>query len=1079
MYRDLIFILLFCFSMTFTEVSAFQLPCDSKLWHQKLDSLQTSFDEKVPSAAVLSPILAKAEACFLQKGDSMGYFKCKMLELDHLNREGRSLETINKIQQYKLAEQIEPIATKNASVAADICYVWAFALQDLGKMEAAFLQFEKSARFFEKAKNYDGYTDACLSAAELAYRNNNEFAVVKDYFSKAEQIALKHLDKNSYIFSYLYQTAAAIFYEEGDFVKATEMAEKGLQIELKKTNIDNEKIGAWYKQLSILYAEQLDYNQSLIYALNSISYFQKLDNPYLLIDLYSNICELYYNLEKKKEAFDYFRKCQALIKKTGWHPEQERAAGLYSYRALGACYIKLNMPDSLIAYLTPLLGDIERHNLKIEDAYKYLGAAYQFKRDFKTAEIYLKKTLELNKKRFGNNGNKLAHSYYFLSELYARSNDWDNCLKSLDSLFNMLAVPNDGSGDVLDFEHVVSHRTLTRAFGQRGKAYLAKEMYKDAHQDYELAISLLHYLKDNYSSDASKHYTVEALRPLYEAASHAAYQLQKTGNKNVLSKDFQNLIFEYAENSKATLLNESIVKFRSHYRESLGIPDSILRAEEQMLNQIEEHREMLYSAQQKNDSVAAQKWQGLILEEQRNIEEFDANLDKVYPKYKTMRESQQSIATIAQVQKVLEPGTVLIEYFISEHNAYIFYISKEKSDIKIIEDHSLQDLRAHIKDLRNILTDVHYINKEREQGYQIFINKAYYLYDQYLKHPMLEGNKNLIIVPDREFNYIPYEVLLTAPQDADGPADYARLPYLLKSYTIRYEYSATVMVNHEQKNEHRGNGRVLAFAPLYEQEMDYTNLSTSIKEKRTPKEVNIHKNLSKLAGAQKELQMIETWSDGDFFYNNVASEKNFKELASKPYSVVHLAMHGLVDFDHPSYSALVFTEDLDSIEDNLLYAYEINHLDFRNIDLVVLSACQTGYGKYALGEGVVSLGRSFMHAGVSSIVSTLWELNDQSSVEIMKSFYKNLSLGKPKDEALRDAKLEYLNTHPDMGSHPFFWAGIIQIGDPSPIKLHFNTGLEFLWIVLGAAFISFLISIHLMVKKYKRKGRAMRGTVLY
>jgi hypothetical protein len=135
----------------------------------------------------------------------------------------------------------------------------------------------------------------------------------------------------------------------------------------------------------------------------------------------------------------------------------------------------------------------------------------------------------------------------------------------------------------------------------------------------------------------------------------------------------------------------------------------------------------------------------------------------------------------------------------------------------------------------------------------------------------------------------------------------------------------------------------------------------------------------------------------------------------------------------------------------------------------VLSACQTGYGKYALGEGVVSLGRSFMHAGVSSIVSTLWELNDNSSVELMKIFYYNLSLGKAKDAALRDAKLEYLDKHNDIMAHPFFWAGLVQFGDPAPMQLHYNRGVEFFIMVLGGMFICLIISLILLYNDRKKK----------
>ena len=131
---------------------------------------------------------------------------------------------------------------------------------------------------------------------------------------------------------------------------------------------------------------------------------------------------------------------------------------------------------------------------------------------------------------------------------------------------------------------------------------------------------------------------------------------------------------------------------------------------------------------------------------------------------------------------------------------------------------------------------------------------------------------------------------------------------------------------------------------------------------------------------------------------------------------------------------MVFTENKDSLEDNFLQAYEISRLNL-NANLVVLSACQTGYGKFEQGEGVISLARSFMYAGVPSLVVSLWQVNDGSTAIIMKAFYKNLADGMNKAEALRKAKLSYLQQAKGIMAHPVFWSPFIQLGDSKPIYL--------------------------------------------
>ena len=84
-----------------------------------------------------------------------------------------------------------------------------------------------------------------------------------------------------------------------------------------------------------------------------------------------------------------------------------------------------------------------------------------------------------------------------------------------------------------------------------------------------------------------------------------------------LPEELKDLVFEYAENSKATLLNESILKFRSHYHETMGIPDSVLMEEEFLLKELEHYRAELHSAKQRRDSITVGDMQSKILQTQQ------------------------------------------------------------------------------------------------------------------------------------------------------------------------------------------------------------------------------------------------------------------------------------------------------------------------------------------------------------------------------------------------------------------------------------------------------------------------------
>jgi len=143
-------------------------------------------------------------------------------------------------------------------------------------------------------------------------------------------------------------------------------------------------------------------------------------------------------------------------------------------------------------------------------------------------------------------------------------------------------------------------------------------------------------------------------------------------------------------------------------------------------------------------------------------------------------------------------------------------------------------------------------------------------------------------------------------------------------------------------------------------------------------------------------------------------------------------MHTLIDDENPMFSKLVFSDSEDDEDDGFLNTYEIYNLSL-NAGLAVLSSCRSGYGALNRGEGVMSLARGFLYAGVPSIVMTNWEVEDKSGAEIMISFYKYLLKGFRKDEALRMARIDFLDNVDMLRSHPYFWGAYVCIGNPEEL----------------------------------------------
>ena len=215
-----------------------------------------------------------------------------------------------------------------------------------------------------------------------------------------------------------------------------------------------------------------------------------------------------------------------------------------------------------------------------------------------------------------------------------------------------------------------------------------------------------------------------------------------------------------------------------------------------------------------------------------------------------------------------------------------------------------------------------------------------------------------------------------------------------------------------------------------------------------------------LKGAKKESEEItQILSDGSFDVqfgtDKEATEESFKKLSGSGIKILHIATHGFYEPEdkEKSFADMISVGDKnskedfslsrsglflagantaldpeqrkyipDGVDDGILTAKEISRMDFKGLDLVVLSACQTGLGEVT-GEGVFGLQRGFKKAGAQTIVMSLWNVNDKPTKELMTEFYRNLVAGKTKREAFISAqdkiRLKYID--------PKMWAGFIMV----------------------------------------------------
>ena len=185
--------------------------------------------------------------------------------------------------------------------------------------------------------------------------------------------------------------------------------------------------------------------------------------------------------------------------------------------------------------------------------------------------------------------------------------------------------------------------------------------------------------------------------------------------------------------------------------------------------------------------------------------------------------------------------------------------------------------------------------------------------------------------------------------------------------------------------------------------------------------------LSSLAGAEREAAEIADFLNASPLIREHATEATVKQQMASA-DLIHLATHGLLEYGDPRETGSRDTPGAIALapgsgEDGLLTSGEILQLDLQ-ANLVVLSACDTGRGRLT-GDGVIGLSRSFVAAGVPSIVVSLWQVPDAPTAELMTAFYRQLTAGQSKAQALRQAMLATMQTHPD----PKNWAAFTLIGE--------------------------------------------------
>jgi CHAT domain-containing protein/tetratricopeptide (TPR) repeat protein len=411
-----------------------------------------------------------------------------------------------------------------------------------------------------------------------------------------------------------------------------------------------------------------------------------------------------------------------------------------------------------------------------------------------------------------------------------------------------------------------------------------------------------------------------------------------------------------------------------------------------------------------------------------------ATISERYPTFDQITQPRGWDLARLQEQVISDDDTVLLEYMLSDDKSYVWAITRDSFNAHEITG-----------EIGKVAETVYKLSKDPPtDGSENQLTEATQALSQMVLSPVAEQlhKRRVIVIADGVLNYIPFQ-MLPSPSSNSGP--------LVVQHEIINAPSASVLGELREEAARRGvRSKVLAafgnpaFGPSQQSDPKPTDQVVSAEPvsrehlRYALRDIELNGDnfdlsaVGELFFAEREIDNLREIATPGATFAATGVAANRKQLFSmdfSQYAILHFATHGLLDPKRPEYSGILLSmvDDKGEKSEGFIGLEDVYSLR-APVDLVVLSACRTGLGKEIRGEGLVGLTRGFMYAGATTVVASLWEVNDEATSELMKRFYTEmLQNRKTPDEALRIAQNSIRQI--PRWSAPHHWAGFTLQGE--------------------------------------------------
>jgi CHAT domain-containing protein/Tol biopolymer transport system component len=515
----------------------------------------------------------------------------------------------------------------------------------------------------------------------------------------------------------------------------------------------------------------------------------------------------------------------------------------------------------------------------------------------------------------------------------------------------------------------VSQKGYLLDFVWRARAGLAEALRRQdeleaARAQYAEAIALVERLRAGLKSEASRNefYSEAGVQQVYEDYAVVLMKLGRTEEAWVAGEKARSRAFiDSLGTQKLKFAREESVKLVSEEGEARAAVEAV----ERRLSDLDAKHPDTQKLQ--TELQAARAKYDEHLQKMRSV---DAQLGQFVAVESISKE---------ELAKLLPADTAMVQYLVTEDQLFVWVVHAGAISGATV-DVGAGEVEKRVRDFRTLMQNfstTDYLGKELAD---ILIAPV---------RDKLEGVKRLAVVPHRNLHFLPFAAL----PEGDG--------FLVDRWSLYYLDSATLArYTHTAKDDKLGSeARVLALA----------NPASAV-----PGQAD-------LPFAEREVEVMPRYFPNVTARTGAEAQEAQLKSAAASADILHIASHGEFLPSAPAESRLLLAPGADA--DGNLAVSEIFGLPMR-AKLVTLSACESGLGKLSAGDEIIGMNRAFLYTGADTVVSALWRISDVASGVTMKRFYRYMSEGDDKAEAMRKAQKVVRRYF----KHPAYWSGFRVVG---------------------------------------------------